>query len=450
MRFVKKLLPNQALKFIRPIYHGFVALLANLYFGRPSDKLIVIGVTGTNGKSTTVNLIAKILEEAGNTVGLTSTVNFKIAGKEKLNDIKMTMPSGWYLHKWMKQMLKADCKYAVLEISSEGLHQNRHLGINFDIAVFTNLTPEHLEAHGGFENYKVAKGKLFAMLSQSQITNHKLQINPEIQKTIIINADDKYGEYFKNFSAQKHLSFGVSNFSADFMATNIIYSPEGVSYKLSVQQAQDRKDLNFKLYLKGKFDIYNSLTAIVVAQALGINLGICKVALEKAANVPGRMEIIQEQPFKILVDYAPEPYSLQACYETIGEWPKNRFIHILGSCGGGRDKARRKILGQMAGKAANVVIVTNEDPYDDDPEEIINEVAEGAKNTGKKLNQDLFKISDRREAIKKALLIARENDLVLITGKGAEQKMAVANGQYIDWDDRKVIRQELKNISAKG
>ncbi|MCX6797459.1 MAG: UDP-N-acetylmuramoyl-L-alanyl-D-glutamate--2,6-diaminopimelate ligase [Candidatus Doudnabacteria bacterium] len=435
MQFIKKLLPNQLLKFIRPIYHGAVALMANLYFGRPSDKLIVIGVTGTNGKSTTVNLIAKILEEAGNKIGLTSTVNFKIAGEEKLNDIKMTMPSGWYLHKWMKRMALAGCKYAVLEISSEGLAQNRHLGINFDIAVFTNLTPEHLEAHGGFNAYKMAKAKLFAVLSKLQITNYKLQIYPKIQKTIVVNADDKHGEFYKNFNAQKHLSFGVSNPSADFIATNIIYSPEGVSYKL--------KAINYKLNLKGKFDIYNSLAAISAAEALGVDLNICKTALEKVANVAGRMEIIQEQPFKILVDYAPEPYSLQACYETIGEWPKNRLIHILGSCGGGRDRARRKILGQLAGKAANVVIVTNEDPYDDDPGEIINEVAAGAESTGKKLNQDLYKILDRREAIKKAILMARENDLVLITGKGAEQKMAVANGQYIDWDDRKVVREQL-------
>jgi UDP-N-acetylmuramoyl-L-alanyl-D-glutamate--2,6-diaminopimelate ligase len=158
------------------------------------------------------------------------------------------------------------------------------------------------------------------------------------------------------------------------------------------------------------------------------------------------MEVIQDKPFMVLIDYAPEPYSLQALYDTISVWPKNKLIHILGSTGGGRDVARRKILGQMAGKTADIVIVTNEDPYDDDPQEIIHQVADGAVSSGKVIKENLFRNPDRRGAIAKAFSLAKEGDLVLITGKGSEQKMALANGKYIDWDDRVVAREELQKL----
>jgi UDP-N-acetylmuramoyl-L-alanyl-D-glutamate--2,6-diaminopimelate ligase len=443
MNFIKKLLPNQLLKLIRPLYHGALAYFSHWYFGRPSDKLIVIGVTGTNGKSTTVNLIAKIFQEAGLRTGFTSTVNFGLPSGEKMNDLKMTMPSGYILHKWMADMVNAGYKVVVLEVSSEGLQQNRHLGINFDIAVFTNLTPEHIEAHGGFENYKLAKSKLFASLNRESGIK-----NQGVKKTIVINLDDPSGEYYASFQAEKKITFGVNNQKANLNAIRVEYGPRGIKFIISAKGGSPEGGHNFpfSLHLKGKFDVYNALAAIAASQALNIPLEISKKALEKIAVVPGRMEVLQERPFIVLVDYAPEPYSLQACYETVGEWPKNRLIHILGSCGGGRDKARRKVLGEMAGHTAQIVVVTNEDPYDDDPMEIINEVASGAGIAGKILYQDLYKIENRREAIKKALSLAKEGDLVLITGKGAEQKMAVAGGKYIDWDDRQVVREELRNI----
>lgn len=428
---IKKIISQNILNSIRPFYHGFLAYCAQWYFGRPSNQLIVIGVTGTNGKSTTVNLAAKILQEAGYKTGFTSTVNFGLPAGEKMNDLKMTMPSGWVLHKWMAKMVKAGYRAVVLEISSEGLAQNRHLGINFDVAVFTNLTPEHIEAHGGFENYKLAKSKLFASLnSELGIKNHG------IQKTIVANIDDKYGEYYLSFPAEKKISFGVNNQKAVLVAKEPCYSSQGVEFIIH--------NSKFIIHLKGRFDVYNSLAAIAVSHALSIPLEVSKKALEKIEVIPGRMEILQEKPFLVLVDYAPEPYALKALYETIYMWPKNNLIHVLGSCGGGRDRARRKILGEMAGKTAQTIIVTNEDPYDDDPMEIINEVADGATGVGKKLDENLFKIVDRREAIKKALNLAKAGDLVLATGKGAEQKMALANGRYIDWDDRSVINELLK------
>ncbi len=435
MEFIKKLFPSKLLKWLRPQYHGLVANLANVYFGRPSQRLIVIGVTGTNGKSTTVNLIARILEAAGYKVGYTSTVNYKISGTEQLNTLKMTMPSGWLLQKWMKQMADAGCQYAILEISSEGLVQNRHLGIQFDVAVFTNLTPEHIESHGGFENYKAAKGKLFEAVSEFQVSREKLKVNPALKKTVVTNADDEHAEFYASFPADVHLTYGIEK-PADYRASDIEYSPQGISYKL--------KAITYNLQLKGLFDVYNSLAAIATAEAMGISLPVSQAALQAVPVVPGRMEVLQQRPYTVLVDYAPEPYSLRALYGTIQHWPKHRLIHILGSTGGGRDRGRREILGQMAGETADIVIVTNEDPYDDDPLEIIDEVAAGALEKGKILDQNLYKVPDRRAAIAKAVQMAREDDLLLVTGKGSEQKMAVAHGRYIDWDDRKVIQQELK------
>ncbi|MCC7356467.1 MAG: UDP-N-acetylmuramoyl-L-alanyl-D-glutamate--2,6-diaminopimelate ligase [Candidatus Doudnabacteria bacterium] len=425
----RAVIPRSIFKALQPYWHGGIALLANAYFGNPSKDIKVIGVTGTNGKSTTVNLISAILGEAGHKTGLISTVNFKVSDTEKLNDMKMTTPSGWLMQKWLREMVRNNFEYVVLEISSQGLEQNRHLGINFDVAVFTNLTPEHIEAHGGFDQYKKAKGLLFAALKQ----NHTGR-----PTAIVANADDDHFEYFINFPATIHISFGIKNESANLLATNVEATPNGVSFQLQNTQ--------FKLQLKGQFDVYNALAASAVAQSQNISLETCKTALEKIAVVAGRMEIIQDQPFTVLIDYAPEPYSLQALYDTIAQWPKKRIIHVLGSTGGGRDRARRHTLGQMAGKTAGVVIVTNEDPYDDNPQEIINEVASGAFEQGKVIGENLFAILDRREAIAFAVKQAKPGDLVLITGKGSEQKMAVAHGNYIDWDDRAVVREELAKL----
>lgn len=459
-KIFKRLLPSALVKPLRPIYHGLAALAANFYFGRPSNKLVVIGVTGTNGKSTTVNLIAKILEVAGKKVGYTSTVTLKIAGREQLNNLKMTMPSGWLLHRWLRAMVDAGCQYAILEVSSEGLAQNRHLGINFDAAVFTNLTPEHLDSHGGFEAYKLAKARLFASLTKFPVSIRqpadKVQINPKLQKTIVVNADDQAAEFYNQFQADRHLSYGVKNRQADFVATDIRYSPDGIGFNLiplsdGMTQSNDRvKSLIFNLNLKGQFDVYNSLAAIAVAQSQNIGLEICQKALAEIAVVPGRVEVLQREPVTLVVDYAYEPEEMRQLYETVSRWPHRKVIQVLGPTGGGRDKARIKILGEMAAKFAQTVYVTTDDPYDEDPKILGQQMAEAAAGCGKIFNQDLFCEYDRRQAIRLALQKAQSGDLVLITGKGADQKMALAAGMYVDWDDREVAKEELKKLELKN
>jgi len=429
---IKKLIPKPLLAF----YHRLLAILANLFYGRPSEKMVVIGVTGTNGKSTTVKLIAKALEAGGAKVGATSTVEFKVAEKEWLNKTKMTMLGRFHLQKLLKQMRKANCKYAVIEVSSQGLDQFRHIGINFDYAVFTNLTPEHIEAHGGFENYKKAKGKLFKFLIQKPNKQFGKQA---VKKISVINIDDKHADYFLGFQADKKLTFSAKDNLADIVATDIKVSNSGTLFRA--------KDSQINLRLIGAFNVYNSLPAIAIGLEEGMSLEKIRQGLGKVEVVPGRMESIKEgQNFNLIVDYAPEPYSLKKLYETIDLMQANKIIHVLGSCGGGRDVARRPVLGKMAGQKADYVIVTNEDPYDDDPQEIIDQVAQGALDAGKILDQNLFKILDRRQAIEKAVGLAREGDLVLITGKGSEQAMVVKNNKKVPWDDRKVAREVIREL----
>lgn len=428
---IKKLIP----KSVFAVYHKALALLATVFYGSPSEKMIVIGVTGTNGKSSTVKLIANALESNGAKVGATSTVEFKVAEKEWLNNTKMTMLGRFQLQKLLKQMNDAGCKYAVVEVSSEGIVQHRHTGINFDYVVFTNLTPEHIESHGGFENYKKAKGQLFKSLTQRP---HKQFRDKKIPKIIVANKDDEHSSYFLSFKADKKLIFSTKDSMSDVFATNISVSPQGASF--------EARDKQFNLKLVGAFNVYNCLPAIAIGLNEDIDLDKIRNSLEKVKVIPGRMESINEgQNFNIIVDYCPEPYSMEKMYETVGKIEKNTVIHVLGSCGGGRDIARRPILGKMAGEKADYVIVTNEDPYDDDPMEIIDDVAQGAREAGKILDQNLFRILDRKKAIEKAISLAKENDLVLITGKGSEQAMVVKNNEKIPWDDREVVRELLKN-----
>ncbi|MBI4054283.1 MAG: UDP-N-acetylmuramyl-tripeptide synthetase [Candidatus Doudnabacteria bacterium] len=439
---LKRFAPDLMLKY----YHRVLAFLGAFFYGLPSERLIVIGVTGTNGKSTVVSLIAEILRSAGYQVGFSSTIAFSDGGKPVLNRLKMTMPGRFFLQRLLRKMVRNGCRYAVLESTSEGVLQFRHLHIHYDVLVFTNLAPEHLERHGGFEQYKQAKLEYFRYLEQLP---NKLLDKQRVDKVIVANLDDPHGREFLNFRVDQKIGFSFSR------------APEGQNRDIMVLSASEVKVLprtsrfqvggvQFVLFLPGRFNVENALAAIAAAKSQAVPLGLCQRALAMVELVPGRMESIMEgQTFGALVDYAPEPNALRALYETLATWPKDRIIHVLGSTGGGRDKARRTVLGSLAGKIADIVVVTNEDPYDDDPREIIEQVARGAEQAGKRVNQSLYKILDRRQAIRKALSLARANDLVLVTGKGAEQAIVTAGGRKIPWDDRQVVREELRKLLAK-
>lgn len=389
---LKKLIPD----FILSWYHFGWALLGAVIYLFPARQIKVIGVTGTNGKSTVVFLISRILEEAGYSVAALSSIQFKIKDKIWPNDLKMTMPGRLKIQKFLGQAVQANCQYAVIEVTSEGIKQHRHRFIGFDLAVLTNLTPEHLESHGGFDNYKEAKGKLF----QSLKANGKS----------ILNLDDPQADYFKQFPAKEKIGYTI------------------------------KTKLNFKLNLLGQFNISNALAAMTVARAEGISSDKIKAALEKVTSIPGRLEIVIQEPFIVIVDYAHTPDALGKVYQTTKQMTSGSLIGVLGAAGGGRDKWKRPQLGRIAGKYLDKVIITNEDPYDEDPQEIINQVAAGLKD------KKVQKFIDRRQAIQQALRIAKPGDLVIITGKGCEPWICLAGGKKMPWDDRQVVREEFKRL----
>jgi len=412
---IKKFIPS----FLLSWYHFGLAFLGAVIYRFPArppkfffekfwraKKIKVIGVTGTNGKSTVVEFITKIFEEAGIAIASQSSIRFKIKDKEWPNLYKMTMPGRFFMQKFLRQAVNAGCKYAVLEVTSEGIKQHRHRFIDFETAVFTNLSPEHIEAHGGFENYKKAKGELFKTAKGIHI----------------INLDDKNADYFLQFPANKKITYGLN------------------------QGDINTQNSHFKLKLTGDFNNYNALATICVGLSYGIGLEVCKRAVEKIEGIPGRMELVAQEPFKVFVDYAFTPNALEKVYQTISsklQAPSSKLICVLGACGGGRDKWKRPVLGEIAAKYCDEIIITNEDPYDENPTKILSDVKSGI--TGYKL-QVTREILDRREAISEALKSAKEGDSVVITGKGCEPWMCVAGGKKIPWDDRKVVKEEFEKI----
>ena len=427
-------------------YHYLLARVAAFLYGHPSEKLIVIGVTGTNGKSTTVQFIGRILKHAGYRVGWTTTASFKVADREWVNDKKMTMLGRFQTQKLLREMVNAGCRYAVIETSSQGIAQSRHIGINYDVAVFTNLTPEHIEAHGGFEKYKAAKGKLFEGLGKLR---RKVIDGNQIEKSVIVNLMDPHADYFLGFDADRFGGFALEE--AGSLATQLNTTPvvaEHVSFTGSCTTFSVG-DVIIHLKPIGRFYLENALAAMATVKLLGVSQVELQHAVESLESVPGRLERMDEgQPFSVIVDYAYEPAALTAVCETLKLIHHKRLIHLLGSAGGGRDVARRMILGRKAAEHADFVIITNEDPYDDDPMEIINDIADAARAAGKHEGVNLFRILDRREAIQFAIDLAEPDDLVLITGKGSEPVMAVAGGKKIPWDDRVAVRKALHHRYA--
>jgi UDP-N-acetylmuramyl tripeptide synthase len=393
--------------FVFSIYHFLWVLMGALIYNFPSKKLTVIGVTGTDGKTTVVHLISKILEDTGFKIASLSSVRFKIKNKEWTNELRMTMPGRLKLQKFLSQAVKAGCKYMVLEVTSEGAKQHRHRFIDFNGIVFTNLTKEHIEAHKGFENYKKAKGKIFKALNKSK----------KKDKFVVINTDDKYGEYYAELAGKVK------------------------KYKYSLKTP-------VKTSLLGEFNKYNALAAINTGLVLGVNKEKALKIVEEFKGIPGRMELIIKEPFTIIVDYAHTPDALKKVYKSL-RTQGSSLICVFGSCGGGRDKWKRPEIGEIASDYCKKVILTNEDPYDENPNSILKDIESGFSQI-RNPNIEIRKILDRREAIHKALSIAKKEDIVIITGKGSEPSICIANGKRIPWSDKEVVLEEFKNIYEKS
>ena len=408
----KKLIPKSVFNFFAPYYHAGLAHLGNILYGNPSKSLKIIGVTGTKGKSTTVFLISKIFEGAGIPVAAIGSLGFKIKEKEWPNTLKMTMPGRFKLQKFFYEAKKAGCKYVVLEVTSEGIKQKRHLGINFDCAVFTNLHKEHLESHGSYEDYYKAKQELFARTSNIHV----------------LNADDKNVELFSKFSSKRTIFFGID--SGDMRAQNLELKPDASSF--------DVYGTRFNINFGGRFNVLNCLAALSVSAMYGIDLPRTKLVLENIKNISGRMEFLQKEPFGVVVDYAHTPDSLEAVYKTLKK-DSHRLICVLGAAGGGRDKWKRPEFGRIADEYCDEIILTNEDPYEEKPGKILEEIEFGIMSQNK-----VIKVLDRKDAIKTALNKATQGDVVVITGKGSETSMAMSGDVKIPWSERDVVLEFLK------
>ncbi|MDO8575906.1 MAG: UDP-N-acetylmuramoyl-L-alanyl-D-glutamate--2,6-diaminopimelate ligase [bacterium] len=430
---IRKALPERLLS----MYHYLLALAAAVRYRFPSRHIVTIGVTGTKGKTSTANFIWSCLSVGGIKTGIITTANIRIGDREILNAYHMTMPGPFTIERLLREMVGAGCTHCVIETTSEGLKQHREVGLQYDIAVFTNLFPEHLPSHGGsFEAYKEMKGKMFASL---QSHPRKAVDGKQMEKIIIANTASEHAPYFLAFPADRKLTFAVEK-KADYAAQDVRSSDTGVAFKVGGAE--------FRLSIPGAFNVSNALPAIIISRLANVADASIARGLEKLTLIPGRMERIEAgQKFTLFVDYAHEGESMRNVLETAAAMraPGGKIIVLLGAEGGGRDKAKRSIMGKLTGTMADYVVVSNVDPYEDDPQEILEDIARAAEGEGKKRDTDLFVIEDRRAGINKALSLAGAGDIVLITGKGAEQSM-VLGGRSIPWDDRTVVREELQKL----
>lgn len=425
---------SDKIKSLRKIESSFAASR----YGFPAKKLRIIGVTGTNGKTSTCHYITQLLEESGHKVGMLTTVAISINGTRELNKTKKTTLDTNELHFYLKKFVEAGCEYAVVETTSHALDQNRVYGIYYEVVAFTNLTHEHLDYHKTMGEYQHAKEKLFAN-------------NPKVS---VINADDPAAKKFLSYPATKKFTYGILDplrpkdalKDPDITASWVKMGPTTTSFKLATPYGETEVTMP----LPGRFTVANVLCAVGMALGLGIPFQEITRSIRNLRPVEGRMEPVDMgQPYSIIVDFAHTPDALQQVYSTLRPMVKGRLIAVLGSMGD-RDKTKRPILGALASRYADYVIITNEDPATEDPEAIINEVAGGIPR-GRPNSQEAkrgegqwwWKIQDRREAIGKALGMAEKGDTVLITGKGGEHVMLVGE-KLIPWNDVKIVQEMLK------
>lgn len=413
LRVIKKFIPKTLFVRLQPTYHYILAFTSALLYRFPSRKLYVIAVTGTKGKSSTAELINAILEKAGYMTAVADTIRFKIGVSSERNLYKMTMPGRFFMQRFLRRAVSSGTTHVVIEMTSEGAKLYRHAFIELDALIFTNLSPEHIESHGSFEKYLGAKLRLRDRLVHS----HKER------KAVIANIDDPHGKDFLAVgSGVTQVSYSLSDAANAKGTPAISFSYGGEVYTSPLQ---------------GEFNIYNILAAIKLAEYLGIKKETVRDALAAFSTIPGRVEYVRAgQPFSVIVDYAHTPDSLEQLYKA---FEGKKKICVLGNTGGGRDTWKRPAMGALAETYCDMVILTDEDPYDEDPRSIIEDMTAGMKKKP-------TVIMDRREAIYTACLNAQRDDVVLITGKGTDPYIMRANGAKEVWSDRTVAEEELKKL----
>ncbi len=414
LRVIERFIPQKLYHFLQPPYHFLLAVIGTYLYRNPSKEIFVIGVTGTKGKSSTIEFVNAVLEAAGHRTAVLSTIRFKLGDESHPNKYKMTMPGRFFTQKFLRDAVRTGCQYAIIEMTSEGARFYRQVGIDMDVLIFTNLSPEHIESHGSFMNYKAAKLRLVHQLARSR----------KPVRMSIANLDNEHAPAFLISDIEKNIGYSLQD--VDILSEN------------QVSSTVEWKGLRVLIPHPGKFNISNAIAALTLAKEIGISLEDAKRGIEHLSLIRGRVErIVSGQDFTVIVDYAHTDDSLRKLYETFSS---SRKIAVLGSTGGGRDSWKRPVLGKIADEFCDEIIVTNEDPYDENPMKIIEAVVSGIKHHTPHI------ILDRRQAIAKALSLARTGDTVLITGKGTDPYIMVRNGAKIPWDDATIVREELEKM----
>ncbi len=414
LKKIKSFIPRSLFSVAQPAYHYLLAFWGAVRYGFPSRNLYVVGITGTKGKTSATELTAAILEEAGFCVALANTNQFKIAEHTERNMTKRSMLGRTQLQQFLRKAADAKCGYAVIEMTSEGAKQFRHKFLDLDALIFTNLSPEHIESHGSYEKYVDAKVSLARALERGDSHKH----------TIVANRDDTEAEKFLAVNVGTKCTFGIDD------ARPFSTSPAGGEMVW--------RGKSIKLQIPGEFNILNAIAAATFAESRGVRIDAIKNALEKFSLVRGRMEKIDMgQNFSVIVDYAHTADSLDRAY---GVYAGVKKICIIGGTGGGRDVAKRKVMGEIADKHCEHIILTTEDPYDEDPKDIADDVAGGIKEHSNEF------ILDRRDAMSKAFQMAKKGWVVFMTGKGAGPYIMGPNGSRLPWDDATVAREELAKL----
>jgi UDP-N-acetylmuramoyl-L-alanyl-D-glutamate--2,6-diaminopimelate ligase len=428
LNIVRKLVPKRIFRFFQPAYHFILALTGNVVYRFPGRKMICIGVTGTNGKSTTAELINSILKEAGYKTGMLSTVAFEIGGTRSDNKTSRTTLGRWQTPKMLRRMVKAGCDYAIIEVASEGIVQFRTWGIPFDVAVFTNLSPEHLNTHKTMANYRNAKGKLFANLSLSK----KKKFNKKkVPKVNIFNAEDKESGYFGSFPADVRLGYGLKK--GDICAKNI-KEKSGLEFVVS----HKGKHYLVKSNLVATFNVYNILAAWAVGISQNIEPNVIAVGIANLKSVKGRMEKVAEKNgVQYFIDYAMTADSYEMLFSEMRKLAKGKLIAVFGAAGD-RDRSKRPVIGEVAAKMTDYIILTDDEPYSEDPKAIISEIEAGIKKT-KFSHYEI--IHDRKKAFEKATKIAKSGDVVIVPGMGHESFRNVGGNKRIPWNEAELIKQ---------
>jgi len=415
LHIIKKFVPKRIFTHFQPIYHYILSLIGAIYYRFPSRELTIIGLTGTKGKSSTTEIINSILEAADKKTAVVGTIRFKIGSKSTKNLYKMTTPGRFFLQRFLREAVGAGCTHAVLEISSEAAKQYRHKFLNLNAFIFLNLSPEHIESHGSYDKYVAAKVSIATELENSS----------KKETLLIVNSDDVESKKFLQCYATKKISYSIEDADPYIIDTNGNIS---LTFKKQV----------ITPHLRGRFNIYNILAAATCTQALGISVDDIKSGIENLTTIPGRVQNIDVgQNFEVIVDYAHTADSLEKLYTAFGS---KRKICVLGNTGGGRDKWKRPEMAKIADVFCDEIILTNEDPYDEDPRKIIDDMLPG-------ITQKPYEVEmDRRTAIAKALRKARPGDAVLITGKGTDPYIMEAKNTKTPWSDAEVAKEELLKL----